>query len=101
MRGCQRDDQSGSGLNGLECWGAGSRAGSQVVDWWLKWRHISARGAKVDQIFVDDSIEAFFLDDLDWTKRGFRNVALDLLTVIERHPPNLKFIWAAVCMSKT
>lgn len=62
----------------------------------LKWSHVSARGATVNQILVDDSIEAFFFDDLDWTQRGFRKVVLDLLNHKDGRLPNLKFVWAAV-----
>lgn len=65
----------------------------------LKLSYISARGANVNQITVDDSIEAFFFDDLDLTKREYRSVVLDLLTSKERRLPNLKVIWAAVSIS--
>jgi len=66
----------------------------------LKWRHINARGAKADQIFADDSIEAFFFDDLDRTPKKFPNVVLDLLTRNDGRLPNLKLIWVAVNVSE-
>lgn len=66
----------------------------------LKWRHIVARGANADQVFADDSIEAFFFDDLDRTPKKLRKVVLDLLTRKDRRLPNLKLIWVAVNVSE-
>ena len=58
----------------------------------LKWSYFSARSVRVEQILADDSVEAFYIDDLDRTTKKVHNVVLDLLGRKNERLPRLKFI---------